>query len=43
MMDFGTMNIDFCEPISLKEFTDKKMINENLDPFKNNAHQMKLN
>jgi glycerol-3-phosphate O-acyltransferase len=43
MMDFGTMNIDFCEPISLKDYTKNKMINENIDPFKNNVHQMKLN
>jgi glycerol-3-phosphate O-acyltransferase len=44
MMNLGTMNIDFCKPISLKEYTANKMQQiAEFNPFKNHAHQMRTN
>lgn len=44
MMDFGTMLVDFCDPISLSEYTSKKMIADpSFNPFENQAHQLALN
>lgn len=42
--NLGTMNVDFCDPISLSEYTAQKMKDTpNFDPFKNKKDQKKLN
>ena len=43
-MDFGTMIVDFCDPISVSDYS-KKMISEkpNFNPFSNKNDQMTLN
>jgi glycerol-3-phosphate O-acyltransferase len=43
-MNLGTMHIDICDPISLKDYTSKKMTTvAEFNPFKNHAHQLKVN
>jgi len=44
LMNLGTMNVDFCDPISLSEYTAQKMKSiPNFDPFKNKKDQQTLN
>lgn len=44
-MNLGTMNIDFCEPISLSEYTKKLTAKQGpeFNPFKNKKDQQKVN
>lgn len=43
-MNLGTMHIDFCKPISLKEYTANKMQTiAEFNPFKNHSHSLRVN
>ena len=43
-MNFGTINMDFYEPIKIsEEVIAQQKINPKLDPFKNKADRMKFN
>jgi len=37
-MNFGTMYVDFCDPMSLAEFTRVQYTNPDFKPFENKAH-----
>lgn len=44
MMNYGTILVDFCEPISLQDYTKNKMkVSPQFDPFKNKQDQQNLN
>lgn len=44
LMDFGTMMVDFCDPIQVSEYTSNKMKSiPNFDPFNNRKDQLMLN
>ena len=43
-MNFGTINMDFYEPIKIsEEVAAAQKINPKLDPFKNKADRLKIN